>query len=426
VCVCLCVCECVCVGVFACVSTYRFAHCNFWFSRTACIDVITRIARARARVAYSILANAVGAALKAAYPNEVFIGPAAAGFDWTFLQTVFASGALAWFDAVSVHPYRSGPPETVLAEYAKLAALIASYSGEGARGSIPIVSGEWGYSTCVAPCWEAVAAEGREAATAAAAVVPAAGALGGVSEVTQADYLVRRFLLDAIGGVASSIWYDWHDDGSDPTSNEANFGTTRAPYGNASAPYVPKPAYTAAAALAAWRRGYVFAGRLNATGPVFPVSAYQFIAAFAAAATVTAAADVPGDAAAAAAAAAADAAAVTPTRYAVWAAYGGDECVVDTATMQDCGYWGIDEATCVTTRGCCFQEPYVAGPQCFFHTGPVNLTFGLPPGAAHGACFSVKDVYGGALRPVCANPDGTLTVVASPSPVFVSGGGWLL
>lgn len=295
-----------------------------------------------------------------------------------------------WFDAVSVHPYRGGPPESVLVDYANLTALIGAHAPSD-RGAVPILSGEWGYSTCVSPCWEAAALRG-------AAV---AGALGGVSEATQADYLVRRFLLDAIAGVAGSVWYDWHDDGSDPTSNEANFGTTRAPYGNASSPYAPKPSYTAAAALAAWRAGYAFAGRVNQTGLPAPVSAYQYIAAFA-----------PGGGRGA-----------PMPRYAVWATFGGSQCVVDAASMQDCGYYGIDEKSC-EARGCCYQQPYVAGPQCFYHNGDVavNMTFALPA-AEHASCFNVADEYGGSLAPVCANPDGTLTVPATPSPVFVSGYG---
>jgi hypothetical protein len=116
-----------------------------------------------------------------------------------FLEKIFAAGLLTHLDAVSVHPYRSYDkgPETAAADYAKLRALIEKHAPNPARRSLPIISGEWGYSTFTNE---------------------------GVSPQTQAAFLVRQQLANFDAGVPLSIWYDWKDDGTDVAEREHNFG----------------------------------------------------------------------------------------------------------------------------------------------------------------------------------------------------------
>jgi hypothetical protein len=161
---------------------------------------------------YAALALATCRALRAADTNCTIIAPASSSFPWEFLEVLFKSGALEYLDAVSVHPYRRGDqePETAKADYDKLRALIDRYAPDARRGRIPVISGEWGYSTCV----------------------------NGVSLETQAAYLVRQQLANLLNGVPLSIWYDWKNDGPDPKENEHNFGTVLPDL-------TPKPAYRA-------------------------------------------------------------------------------------------------------------------------------------------------------------------------------------
>ena len=101
---------------------------------------------------YSALATRLGAAVRAApdLAHVRLVGPASAGIDIAYLEAFLRTGILASFDAVSVHPYRVGPPETVLPEFGALRNLIDAYTpldrldAEG-RSPIAILSGEWGY-----------------------------------------------------------------------------------------------------------------------------------------------------------------------------------------------------------------------------------------------------------------------------------------
>ena len=73
--------------------------------------------------------------------------------------------------------------------------------------TVPIVSGEWGYSTSIP-----------------------------ISAQTQGDYLARSFLVNLSQGIPLSIWFEWKDDGTDPAIWEDNYGIV-------TAALVPKPAY---------------------------------------------------------------------------------------------------------------------------------------------------------------------------------------
>lgn len=175
---------------------------------------------------YVKLATEVGQAIHAAAPDEKYIGPACSTMDFKFLEVCFRGGLLEHWSAVSVHPYRQTTPETVEADYQKLRELIAQYAPKGK--TIPIYSGEWGYSSG----WDKF------------------------DEQRQGKYLPRQWLTNISNGVELSIWYDWHDDGEDPKEPEHHFGTVHYDY-------TPKPAYRAAKKLTSELAGYRFEKRIK-------------------------------------------------------------------------------------------------------------------------------------------------------------------
>ncbi len=183
---------------------------------------------------YILLAREVGKAIRQAAPKELYIGPATSQIDMKFLEACFQGGLLEYWDAVSVHPYRQTPPETVRPEYAKLRTLINQYAPQGKQ--IPILSGEWGYSVA----WK------------------------NFDETKQGKYLARQFLVNLLCEVSLSIWYDWHDDGPDPKEPEHHFGVVRHPYFEGRQPvYDPKPAYWAAKTLSSQLRGFRLARQIQ-------------------------------------------------------------------------------------------------------------------------------------------------------------------
>jgi hypothetical protein len=182
---------------------------------------------------YVKLALAVGRAIRDAVPQEIYIGPATAGIKFDFLEACFQAGLLDYWRAVSVHPYRQSDPETAQAEYKRLQDLIAKYAPGKA---IPILSGEWGYSAA----WK------------------------GMNEERQGKILPREWLTNMASNVPLSIWYDWHDDGENPTEPEHHFGMVSNPYDPAREQvYEPKPAYRAAKTLATVLNGFRFDRRLE-------------------------------------------------------------------------------------------------------------------------------------------------------------------
>jgi polysaccharide biosynthesis protein PslG len=160
---------------------------------------------------YNKLAAATCKAIRKAVPEAIIIGPATSQLPVPFIEAFLASGITEYIDAVSVHPYRryNLSPETVADDYNKIRELIRKYTPAG-KAEIPIVSGEWGYSS----------------------------SSKGVSVETQAAYIVRMQLANLVYGIPFSIWYDWKNDGPDPEEHEHNFGTV-------TNDLEPKPAYIA-------------------------------------------------------------------------------------------------------------------------------------------------------------------------------------
>lgn len=187
---------------------------------------------------YVALALAAAKAMREAAPGEAVIGPATSGMDLGFLEACFKAGLLDWWDAVSVHPYRQSDPESAAVECLKLRRLIGQYAPK--NKTIPILYGEWGYSAA----WESYDAE------------------------RQGKMLSREWLINLVNQIPLSIWYDWHDDGTDPHDAECHFGVVAHAYHPGRNPvYAPKPAYRAAQTLTAVLGGYCFAKRLAAGRP---------------------------------------------------------------------------------------------------------------------------------------------------------------
>lgn len=167
--------------------------------------------------------------VKKADPTGLIVAPATSGIPLGWLEQCFKQGLLSHIDVLSVHPYRSKPPETAIADYTVLRELIGRYAPGGKP--IPVISGEWGYSNVN---WDK----------------------NPLSNQQQAQYLTRMFLTNLYQGIAVSIWYDWKNDGTDPNEREHNFGTV-------GHDLTPKAAYLAAKTLTSTLAGYTIKERIK-------------------------------------------------------------------------------------------------------------------------------------------------------------------
>ena len=174
---------------------------------------------------YGLLLLQTAAAIRRADPTAIIVAPGTSGFDWPFLTALGDMGAFANLDAVTVHPYGFEIPEQAGPRYVQLATLLQRYSP---AWKIPVLSGEWGYSSV----------------------------RGGISEEQQAQYLARQWLINLAYDVNLSIWYDWRDDGVDHTAIEQNFGTVHHDLS-------PKPTYRVARTLLTTLDGYRFMRRIS-------------------------------------------------------------------------------------------------------------------------------------------------------------------
>src|SRR5204863_7116651 len=75
-------------------------------------------------------------------------------------------------------------------------------TASGSDRVIPIISGEWGFSSA----WPRI------------------------DEAKQSALLARELLTNVANGIPISIWYDWRDDGTDPKEPEHHFGLVRNAY----------------------------------------------------------------------------------------------------------------------------------------------------------------------------------------------------
>jgi hypothetical protein len=144
---------------------------------------------------YARLLETAYGACKEADPEATVLGGSTAGVDLDFTGAVLRAGGARFMDGVSCHPYcQPFPPERRLpTDIAKVRKLVPDK---------PLWITEFGYPTFAGPA--------------------------GVDEETQANYLVRAFLLArTLPAVEGFSWYDFQNDGADPDEGEFNFGLVR-------------------------------------------------------------------------------------------------------------------------------------------------------------------------------------------------------
>lgn len=155
---------------------------------------------------YAKLLESAYPACKEADPQSVILGCSTAGTDLDFIGKVLAAGGGRFMDAISIHPYAQPlPPEKKFpTDLARLKNL--------APGKLLWIT-EVGYPTYPGP--------------------------SGVDEETQANFLVRTFLLARTSPAVERVcWYDFQNDGEDSAEGEHNFGIVRVDR-------TPKPAFRA-------------------------------------------------------------------------------------------------------------------------------------------------------------------------------------
>jgi hypothetical protein len=178
---------------------------------------------------YCMLVKAAANSIKNADKSGLVVAPATSTIPFKWLEDCFKKGLLNLIDVLSVHPYRSQPPETVIKDYDKLRELIKRYAPNGKK--MPVISGEWGYSNIN---WDKAR----------------------LTDEQQAQYLVREFLINLYQKIPVSIWYDWKNDGANPDEREHHFGTVEHDLKS-------KTAYLAAKTLSSTLEGYAITKRLK-------------------------------------------------------------------------------------------------------------------------------------------------------------------
>jgi polysaccharide biosynthesis protein PslG len=150
---------------------------------------------------YIRLAQAVLPVMRQNDPSSTIIAPATSGSPVAFIQACLESDLLRWADGVSLHSYQAfyptppinRPPELAIPDIQTIRQLL-QVRGLGHKH---IMLGEWGYSTADMP------------------------------EAQQAAYAARQYLVALFCQNPVNIWYDWQDDGPNPTDKEDRFGLRR-------------------------------------------------------------------------------------------------------------------------------------------------------------------------------------------------------
>lgn len=146
---------------------------------------------------YTALAKEAVRRVHLGNPHALVSTTGTAGVDIEFLRACLSQGCSAEADAVGVHPYRQGGPESAGQEILLLRELIAA----AVPGNPPVWQTEWGYSST----WygDGHAQESR---------------------LRQAILAVREALTSWGLGFPLAMYYDTRDDGTDPMEKEHNFG----------------------------------------------------------------------------------------------------------------------------------------------------------------------------------------------------------
>lgn len=175
---------------------------------------------------YIKLVKETMSAIRKVDPDSTIVAPAMAGFNWDFIGKVLADPyIISAIDGISVHPYSQPSPEYVRENYDHLKDMIKKASPKKA---MPIISGEWGYTT------------------ADKAITPD----------EQAKFFAREMLVNAEYNIPISIWYDWQNGNTNPADREENFGLV-------DFNSIPRPSYTAVQTFTKLLDGYHFVRSLD-------------------------------------------------------------------------------------------------------------------------------------------------------------------
>ncbi|MEI9974163.1 MAG: hypothetical protein WDO73_20195 [Ignavibacteriota bacterium] len=184
---------------------------------------------------YAALARVAVEATHRGNPDaKVAIG-GLARIELSFLEDVLAAGVVG--DAVSVHPYRTAPPETVAGELLLLRAFVTAKLG----AKVELWDTEWGYAS-YDYFSQALGGDGYSAA----------------GRKRQAVLGCREVLTVWSLGWSQAVWYDIRDDGDDPRNGEKNYGLLDRKYGD-------KPAMVALRRVMAVASDHTFAGLVQGT-----------------------------------------------------------------------------------------------------------------------------------------------------------------
>ena len=335
--------------------------------------------RARGNISeYARLATAMNVARVASgiRTSTMLVGPAVAGFGnnltWDFLGECAKLGCFQAFDAVSVHAYRNSElgPESILPDLQRLRGMLPN-------DKLPIISGEWGWSTC-----------NSSQPPANSSLHFNCGVSNSVAdEAGQARNLARQWLTNTLAGVLVSIFYDYIDDCPNPFDRECRFGTVRDDH-------TPKPSYVAAWTLQRYLGGRPLRRRLETVLETAYVLEFE------------------------------------GSRFAVWSVPAAGFSKNDTCPThknlptirRNCGHRGTTELQC-KQAGCCFSlPPPPFGPQCFHP--PLNstakITFLLAIAGAQ-QCWNQVTLENVTLRDqICTDKNGEVHVVASETPFLLA------
>lgn len=184
---------------------------------------------------YAKLLSITLPAMRQADPNVVVSTGGTQRTNFPYLQTMLSSGTAKSANAIGVHPYRSTPPETILADMASLRRLIDRTAGQ----NVGIWATEWAYSS-YEPGWSYGSGDSDSA------------------RLRQAVLGSRELLLCWLSNIDLFVWYDLKDDGTNVTNKINNYGLYSTAHG-------PKPVGKAVMFLSREASQRRLAGRINGT-----------------------------------------------------------------------------------------------------------------------------------------------------------------
>jgi len=151
-------------------------------------------------------------AIRKISPSAVVMGPALGAYGdgdlrYDFIDGLFErANALTCINGLTVHPYRSSPPENAIGDYAKVAAHIAPYQNK-MRPAVPVAVDEWGYAINEHPNG-----------------VPSTQKWRDWSQEEQAALMLRMYLTNLQANVPLTVIYEWRDSCTNPDDWECHFG----------------------------------------------------------------------------------------------------------------------------------------------------------------------------------------------------------